>query len=194
MVKSLFNVGAVLPAAGVGIRFGEKKQFKYLANKPLFLYALNIFLKCKEIAEIVIVTNKEDVEYIYKETKSLKTKKPIKVIAGGSRRQDSVMNGCLELSNSIEFVTIHDIVRPFVTNDLILSTILGCNDNDGCIAALLSKDTVKEVTPSEAVTALKRASQDPETEEAEVETEEEVTETLIAEQKEEKNEEEFDWF
>ena len=62
MVKSLFNVGAVLPAAGVGIRFGEKKQFKYLANKPLFIYALNIFLKCKEIAEIVIVTNEEDVE------------------------------------------------------------------------------------------------------------------------------------
>ncbi|MDP6907250.1 MAG: 2-C-methyl-D-erythritol 4-phosphate cytidylyltransferase [Candidatus Marinimicrobia bacterium] len=145
MVKSLFNVGAVLPAAGIGTRFGEKKQFKYLANKPLFLYALNIFLKCKEITEIVIVTNKEDVEYIYKETESLKTKKHIKVIAGGPRRQDSVMNGCLALSNSIEFVTIHDIVRPFVTNDIILSTILGCNDSDGCIAALLSNDTVKEV-------------------------------------------------
>ena len=56
------------------------------------------------------------------------------------------------------------------------------------------EDTVKEVTPSEAVTALKGAPHDPETEEAEVETEEEVTETLIAEQKEEKNEEEFDWF
>jgi hypothetical protein len=26
MVKSLLNVGAVLPAAGVGDRFGEKKQ------------------------------------------------------------------------------------------------------------------------------------------------------------------------
>jgi len=145
MVKSLFNVGAVLPAAGIGVRFGEKKQFKYLANKPLFLYALNVFLKCKQISEIVIVTNKEDLENIYKETESLKTKKPIKVVVGGARRQDSVMNGCLTLSESIEFVTIHDIVRPFVTNDLILSTILGCNNNDGCIAALLSNDTVKEV-------------------------------------------------
>ena len=77
MVKSLFNVGAVLPAAGIGVRFGEKKQFKYLANKPLFLYALNVFLKCKQISEIVIFTNKEDLENIYKETESLKTKKPI---------------------------------------------------------------------------------------------------------------------
>ena len=145
MAKSLYNVGAVLPAAGIGIRFGEKKQFKRLANKPLFLYALNTFLKCRQIAEIVIVTNNEDVENIYKETELLKTKKSIKIIAGGKRRQDSVMNGCLALSESIEFVTIHDIVRPFVTNDLILSTISGCNDNDGCIAALLSNDTVKEV-------------------------------------------------
>jgi 2-C-methyl-D-erythritol 4-phosphate cytidylyltransferase len=130
MVKSLFNVGAVLPAAGLGTRFGEKKQFKYLANKPLFLYSLNIFLKCKKITEIVIVTNKEDVEYIYKETESLKTKKHIKVIAGGPRRQDSVMNGCLALSNSIKFVTIHDIVRnliefdnakhPFITESCLL--------------------------------------------------------------------------
>ena len=73
------------------------------------------------------------------------TKKSIKVIAGGPRRQDSVMNGCTTLSSSMELVTIHDIVRPFVTNDLILSTILGCKNNDGCIAALLSNDTVKEV-------------------------------------------------
>ena len=55
------------------------------------------------------------------------------------------MNGCLTLSKSVQLVTIHDIVRPFVTNNLILSTILGCKDNDGCIAALPSKDTVKEV-------------------------------------------------
>lgn len=145
MDKSLLNVGAVLPAAGNGVRFGEKKQFKYLANKPLFFYALNVFLNCKEISEVVIVTNKEDVENVNKEIQSLKTKKSIKVIAGGFRRQDSVMNGCLTLSNSVQLVTIHDIVRPFVTNNLILSTILGCKDNDGCIAALPSKDTVKEV-------------------------------------------------
>ena len=145
MDKSLLNVGAVLPAAGNGVRFGEKKQLKYLANKPLFFYALNVFLNCKEISEVVIVTNKEDVEYVNKEIQSLKTKKSIKVIAGGFRRQDSVMNGCLTLSKSVQLVTIHDIVRPFVTNNLILSTILGCKDNDGCIAALPSKDTVKEV-------------------------------------------------
>ena len=78
MVKSLLNVGAVLPAAGVGYRFGEKKQLKHLANKPLFIYALDVFVKCKEIAEIVVVANQNDIEYVLKEVESFKHKKPIK--------------------------------------------------------------------------------------------------------------------
>ena len=79
MVKSLLNVGAVLPAAGVGDRFGEKKQLKHLANKPLFIYALDVFVKCKEIAEIVVVANQNDIEYILKEVEPFKHKKPIKL-------------------------------------------------------------------------------------------------------------------
>ncbi len=57
------------------------------------------------------------------------------------------------------------------------------------------KDTVEEVTVSEPVTGETGSLPDPEIKEVEVETEEEATEeVLIAEQKEEKNEEEFDWF
>ena len=78
MEKSIFKVGAILPAAGIGTRFGERKQFKYLGNKPLFLYALDVFINCKEITEIVMVTNKDDIEYVHKEIDSFKTKKSIK--------------------------------------------------------------------------------------------------------------------
>ena len=57
------------------------------------------------------------------------------------------------------------------------------------------EDTVDEVTVSEPVTAEIGFLADPETEEAEVETEEEVTEeVLIAEKEKVKNEEKFDWF
>ncbi len=57
------------------------------------------------------------------------------------------------------------------------------------------KDTVEEITVSEPVTGETGSLPDPEIEEVKVETEEEATEeVLIAEQKEEKNEEEFDWF
>ena len=60
---------------------------------------------------------------------------------------------CFEIR---ELVTIHDIVRPFVTTNLIISTILGCRHNDGCIAALLSHDTVKKVKNFKIVRTLDR--------------------------------------
>tara|TARA_R110001592_G_scaffold26926_6_gene100342 strand:- start:4899 stop:6290 length:1392 start_codon:yes stop_codon:yes gene_type:complete len=57
------------------------------------------------------------------------------------------------------------------------------------------EDTVEEVTVSEATQEFSAHFPPRKIEEAEVETEEEATEeVLIAEQKEEKNEEEFDWF
>tara|TARA_R110002020_G_scaffold431389_4_gene641402 strand:+ start:3338 stop:4714 length:1377 start_codon:yes stop_codon:yes gene_type:complete len=56
------------------------------------------------------------------------------------------------------------------------------------------EDTVDEVLNSEPVTGKLTSQENPENEKEEVETEEEVTETLITTQKEEKNEEEFDWF
>ena len=67
MEKSIFKVGAILPAAGIGTRFGERKQFKYLGNKPLFLYALDVFINCKEITEIVMVANKDDMYCLIKQ-------------------------------------------------------------------------------------------------------------------------------
>lgn len=154
--EPILNVGAVLPAAGIGARFGEKKQFKYLGNKPLFFYALKIFLECNDINEIVIVTNEDQIDNLHKKIDSFNIQKEIKVVAGGPRRQDSVINGCLNLSDKIDYVTIHDIVRPFVTTDLISATILGCKDNDGCIAALLSNDTVKEVKNFNIVRTINR--------------------------------------
>ena len=57
------------------------------------------------------------------------------------------------------------------------------------------EDTVDEVLNSEPVTGETGSLADPETEEVETETEEEVIEeVLIAKQKEETNEEELDWF
>ena len=67
-------------------------------------------------------------------------------MVGGARRQDSVLNGCLALSENVEIIAVHDAARPFVTPELISATIAGCNEADGCIAALPSKDTVKEVS------------------------------------------------
>ena len=146
MPNSSLRVGAVVPSAGQGKRFGNKKQFKLLGQRPLLFHTITPFLKCDDIAEIIVVIPEEDLEKISRELVSFTSAKPVKTVAGGARRQDSVLNGCLALSKNVELITIHDAVRPFVTPELISATISGCSEADGCIAALPSKDTVKQVS------------------------------------------------
>ena len=139
------KVGAVIVAAGAGLRFGELKQLKKLGNQPLYLHSLNCFCNSEIIEEIVVVVPAEIVNHIIVDIKELRVSKLIKVVAGGKLRQDSVRSGVEQLSSDCEIVCIHDAARPFVTPKLISKTIEACQKCDGAIAALPANDTVKSV-------------------------------------------------
>ena len=145
MCNSPLKVGAVVPSAGQGVRFGKKKQFKLLGRQTLLFHTLTSFLECDDIAEIVVVVPEVDLETRSRDLDSFTSIKPVKTVAGGAQRQDSVLKGCMALSENVEIIAVHDAARPFVTPELISATIAGCNEADGCIAALPSKDTVKQV-------------------------------------------------
>ena len=138
-----YNIGAVIVAAGSGLRFGERKQIKELGTKPLYLYSLQRFIDCDLIDEIILVVPKDLLSAITLEVAQLNPQ--INVVEGGKLRQDSVLAGINTLSNQCEIVCVHDAARPFVSNDLIERTIIACEKNDGAIAAMPSHDTVKEV-------------------------------------------------
>jgi 2-C-methyl-D-erythritol 4-phosphate cytidylyltransferase len=158
MYNSPLKVGAVVPSAGLGERFGKKKQFKLLGRRPLLFHTLTSFLECDDIAEIVVVLPEIDLEMISRELACFTSIKPVKTVAGGARRQDSVLNGCLALSKNVDIIAVHDAVRPFVTPELISATIAGCNEADGCIAAIPSKDTVKQVSENNIHRTIERDS------------------------------------
>ncbi len=157
-MSSTLKAGAVIAAAGMGNRFGEKKQFKLLGRRPLLFHTLTPFLQCRDIVEIVVVVPEEDIDNTSRELASFTSAKPVKTVAGGTRRQDSVLNGCHALSNDVEIIAVHDAARPFVTSELISATIKGCDQADGCIAALPSKDTVKQVNGDQIQKTLDRNS------------------------------------
>ncbi len=140
-----YKIGAVIVAAGSGLRFGERKQFKKLESKSLYLYSLQRFLDCDLISEIVLVVPKDLLKTIIFEVKKEYPTAAIKIVAGGKLRQDSVLCGINRLSNASEIVCVHDAARPFVSIDLINKTIVACKHNDGAIAAMPSHDTVKEI-------------------------------------------------
>ena len=137
---------AIIPAAGTGVRFGEAKQFKLLEQKPLIFHTLSSFLQSKEIKEIVLVVSQDRLSVTKKAMSSSLRKKNIKVVLGGRHRQDSVYEGLKAVSLSCIIVCIHDGARPFVSTELIESTIRACVNFDGVVAAVKATDTVKLVT------------------------------------------------
>ena len=137
------KVSAIIPAAGSGERFGEEKQFKLLSGRPLFFHTLKLFLQSDYIDEIIVAVPSANVDSTHRDVLSMSAGKPVKVVAGGTRRQDSVKNGIDVSDLDSTLVCIHDAARPFVTEDLIQRSISACEFADGAVVGIPSKDTVK---------------------------------------------------
>ncbi|MEC9377169.1 MAG: 2-C-methyl-D-erythritol 4-phosphate cytidylyltransferase [Candidatus Neomarinimicrobiota bacterium] len=136
------KVSAIIPAAGSGNRFGESKQFKILAGRPMFFHTLNPFINSDKIDEIILVVPEQAVEQVHNDVFSISSK-PIKVVSGGRKRQDSVNNGVRAVNSESELICIHDAARPFVTEELISSSINACDNHDGAVVGFPCQDTVK---------------------------------------------------
>ncbi len=143
----MFKVSAIIPAAGSGSRFGEKKQFKNLNGEPLWAHTLKPFVQSSLIDEIIFVVE-EGFIGIIRESKCFKQfveEKEIKITKGGARRMDSVLNGIQVSKKMNDIVCIHDVARPFVSKSLINKTIEACKNFNGAISAIPTVDTVKNV-------------------------------------------------
>jgi 2-C-methyl-D-erythritol 4-phosphate cytidylyltransferase len=119
------RVVAVVPAAGMGKRFGPgaNKPFLHLNGRPLIIWPLEVLESVPDIVEIIPVLRNEDMEYgqgIFEEYGLSK----IKTIApGGKERQDSVYNGLRLIDDKKCIVLIHDGVRPLLERKLIEEAI-----------------------------------------------------------------------
>ncbi len=136
-------ISGIITAAGSGSRFGEEKQFKVLAGKPLYQYSVDVFLQSPLINEVILVVSGLNKELISQQLKSNFDYKDIKVIAGGKTRMDSVKNGVISSDNNSSLVCIHDAARPLISRKLIEDTIAACNDGDGAIVAIKAIDSIK---------------------------------------------------
>ncbi len=136
-------MSAIITAAGLGSRFGEKKQFKLLGGAPLYTYSLKLFLLNDLISEIILVVPQNKKDTIQQELSSVKSKKNILVVAGAEIRQNSVKNGILASDKNAEIICIHDAARPFLSKKIIDDSISSCMKNDGSIVAVPNYDTLK---------------------------------------------------
>jgi len=142
------SVVAVVPAAGQGTRMGgaARKQYLTLGGAPLLVLSLKVLQQIESIREIILSVPENDREYCWHEIVSpFGLRKVTQVVAGGQRRQDSVFNGLLAISDPPDMVLVHDGVRPFIDDGLVERVIACAEQTGAAVTAMPIHDTVKRV-------------------------------------------------
>ena len=125
---------AILPAAGIGTRMGEvcketPKQFLKVFKKPIMVYTLEVFERCKDVDAIVVVCHKDWIDFLNKEIGKVGLEKVKAVVPGGATGQESINIGINEakklISKDDDVIIIQDAVRALVSEDLISRAING---------------------------------------------------------------------
>ena len=156
----MYKVSAIILAAGSGNRFGEKKQFKKLNEKPIWVYSLNIFSRSECVNDLILVIPNDSLETLKKSQffKSLNKENNIKLVSGGESRKDSVINGLKAVNKANNIVCIHDAARPFIKTSYIKDSIDACSEFDGAIIAIPVVDTVKKADNKQIKNTIDRKS------------------------------------
>jgi 2-C-methyl-D-erythritol 4-phosphate cytidylyltransferase len=139
------RAAAVIVAGGAGTRFGGpvRKQYLAVGGEPVLLRAIRPFLHHPRITDVVVVLPPDDVA----DPPAWLADLPVRIVAGGAERGDSVRNGLLATSDSAAQVLIHDGARPFVSLDIIDRVLDACAEG-GAIAAVPATDTIQQVDAS----------------------------------------------
>jgi 2-C-methyl-D-erythritol 4-phosphate cytidylyltransferase len=141
------SVLAIIPAAGVGVRMGSDlpKQFLSLEGAPIFIHTLRKFSASSVIDDIHLGVRPEDMPQVGASLAGERFPKPVRMMAGGASRQQTVQNALANAPSETEIVVVHDAVRPFVSLDLIERVVEAARRGGAAILGIPSVDTVKQV-------------------------------------------------
>ncbi|WP_438449172.1 2-C-methyl-D-erythritol 4-phosphate cytidylyltransferase [Gorillibacterium sp. sgz5001074] len=141
------QVGVVVVAAGRGTRMGGavSKQYLPLAGKPVLVHTLEAFEAMEAVDTVVLVIGAGDEERCRNYVDQYGLSKVTAVLTGGPERQSSVYLGLQALDPEVEWVLVHDGVRPFITERDTLACLEGARTYGAAVLAVPAKDTVKIV-------------------------------------------------
>lgn len=145
---------AIIVAAGSGSRFNSDipKQFIEIHGKPVIVHALERFQAAPSVDSIVLVLAGDQVAGFESDAISKLTK----VVAGGTTRAESVLNGLNAVDAGTEIVAVHDGARPLVAVDEIERTIATAKETGAACLVAAVTDTIKSVRGDEIAATLDR--------------------------------------
>ncbi len=140
------QVTAIIAAGGRGTRLpaDRPKQLLAIGGRSILERSVMLFAAHPAIAEVVVALPSELVADPPPWLRA-RTPAPIRIIAGGARRQDSVANAFAAASQASDIIVIHDAARPFASAQLVSRTLDAAAESGAALAAIESRDTVKRV-------------------------------------------------
>jgi 2-C-methyl-D-erythritol 4-phosphate cytidylyltransferase len=138
-------LSAVVVAAGRSQRMGFDKLLTPLSGKPLLAHTLERLQATEVPREIILVIRPGSEAEMEAVLAPMRDRGKIRLVDGGAQRQDSVQAGLKAVSDSSEFVMVHDAARPFVTKELIDTVLAAARLSDAAVCGAPCSDTLKEV-------------------------------------------------
>ena len=145
------NYGIIL-ASGSGTRMKNinvPKQYYKINGIPVIIYTMNKLLSTNLFDYIYVAINKQYRELVnsfISEFISTSDVEKIKIVYGGKERIDTIHNVINEIKKNVisdnDVIVIHDAVRPFVTEEILVNSIDVARKYGACVASVPIADTV----------------------------------------------------
>jgi ribitol-5-phosphate 2-dehydrogenase (NADP+) / D-ribitol-5-phosphate cytidylyltransferase len=149
---------AILLMGGEGARFKSDlpKQFHRISGKKVYLHTLDTFIKSELFEEIILVCQSKWISEVKEELKSFSN---IKIVPGGSTRQESSYLGLLACGQTTKIVVIHDAVRPFVSREILQKNVEAALLYQAVDTCIPSADTIVHSSSGEFIDSIPNRSE-----------------------------------
>ncbi|MFO0936252.1 MAG: 2-C-methyl-D-erythritol 4-phosphate cytidylyltransferase [Gemmataceae bacterium] len=147
------QIAVILPAAGQSSRFGgmEKKPFVHLAGRPVWQRTAELFWNRANVSKVYLVISPEDRDDFRSRFGHVIAFANAELVSGGAERFESVANALAVIPADIEYVAIHDAVRPMTTASQIDAVFHAAQQSGAAMLALPVADTLKRVDAQQKV-------------------------------------------
>jgi 2-C-methyl-D-erythritol 4-phosphate cytidylyltransferase len=119
--------------------------------------ALETVSEVRGIIELVLAVPPRAETRAREEARRIGAGLPVKILAGGAERQDSVRLALMLTSAESELVVVHDAARPFARAELFVRCLEAAERTGGAIAAVAVADTLKRVADGAIVATVARS-------------------------------------
>jgi len=147
------DVAVVVVAAGRGTRMEAdgNKVFLPVRGIPVLVRTLRAFYESGLVHRYILVIGAEERTEVNSLLEKWCPEISVKLVYGGTERQESVYNGLMALQGDESVVLIHDGARPFITQNAIRACIQAVWTQGAACVGVPVKDTIKRVDNMDVV-------------------------------------------